>query len=305
MRARDMANGEYVATRTPLLDQWSTAKGHTSVMDVEVLRREHPLVDAPVLFDETGLLSVQSESNWLHFGLHSRDVKQPELVATTDRNTTKVRIYSGKSPVNRWSSRTGLFDPLLGTPFLRILLTNHLACRDGVIVHAAGAVFDHRALVFPGLSTGGKSTLARCIHEARLGGSILSDERIIVRRAGRNGGKGVGFEAWGTPWMSDAQLAEDRSASLASLLFPVKAENCKAVPLSASEAMQRLVPTVSFPWYDEEIGQRVLDTCGCLAEGIPCYDLHFPMGGDVARFLVDREWGHDSGLKSGAPGEDV
>jgi len=257
-----------------------------STIELEVLEGECPPSAAVARFDTSGGLSVQTEEDGYRLRLHRRDVEEPHTTVCCDRDTTQVKVYLGDEPdeiVALWGPRTGY----LATLVLRMVVMNHLASRGGVVVHAAGGVIEGKALVFPGVSTAGKSTLMQSFLDAGLADSLLSDDRMIVRRCQGEGGEAHGFAAWGTPWSSGARIARNASAPLEGLLFLVKAADCKLVPLSGAKAMQRLLPTVSYPWYDEERSSLVLETCACLVQEVPCYELHFKPGEDVVKLLTD------------------
>jgi hypothetical protein len=253
------------------------------------------------LFECEGAWSAYPDGMGYRIVSWSEDAGTPRLVAHSNADTTQVTIHVGESWARAFAESEGDIWRRVGNPFRypldQLLLMYHLAGRGGVIVHSAGLELAGKALVFPGVSTAGKSTLARVLVEAGLKDSLLSDDRIIVRTmggessaCGPDDGAARGLLAWGTPWPGDAKIARNACAPLAALLFLVKDERTFLVPLSPGEAMRRLMPVVSCPWYDSERLPGVLDTCARLAEGVPCFDLHFRPDAEVAALLTGHEW---------------
>lgn len=154
-------------------------------------------------------------------------------------------------------------------PLDQLLAIHALAPRGGLLVHGAGAVLQGRGVVFPGVSRAGKSTLAKLLIAAGYGENLLSDDRVILReRAG-------GWQAFGTPWPGEAGIAADRAAPLHAIAFLRQADENRFVPLSAAEALRRLLPVTSVPWHDEALTATVLDTCDAILSRVPCYAFHF------------------------------
>jgi hypothetical protein len=170
-------------------------------------------------------------------------------------------------------------------PLDETVLMNHLSSRGGVIVHSAGLEMnvggDEIGLVFPGASGAGKTTLSELLLEAGAGTGLLSDDRMILRT-----GSDGSVRAWGTPWPGDAGIARNRSVPLRSLLFLIQADADEIVPLTSGEALRRLMPVVSCPWYDRERFPGVLDTCGNVVTNVPSHELRFTRSGAVAKVLA-------------------
>lgn len=266
-----------------------SARRCLSVIAIDVTDADCSSGNGPILSDESGCLSVQDDETGRCIRLHQTSSAQPHTAARINPDSDHVKIHVGQDR-NRDRVADGSFIDPLGTVLPRLLLTDHLASRNGIVVHAAGVVQGKQALVFPGISTAGKSTLIRSFQGAGRGSSVLGDERIVLRLAPGGRRTKMEFSAWGTPWTSDARVARNATAPLGALFFLVKSEKCTAVRLSPAEAMRRLMPAVSFPWYDEQLSQSVLDTCGRLVEGVPSYDLYFRPGDEVVRLLRSREW---------------
>ena len=158
-----------------------------------------------------------------------------------------------------------------------------------------------RAVVCPGVSGAGKSTLSQLFMDAGLDDSLLSDDRVILRRSSLEhqvtgeGARGQEVErevmgAWGTPWPGDAGVARNASAPLDAVLFLVKASTNELRPLSPRIAARRLMPVVTCPWYDRERFPDVLATCSSVVENTPCFEFLFRADAGVVEFLADKPW---------------
>ncbi len=190
-----------------------------------------------------------------------------------------VAIFCSEAIIRTTGHGKTVVNPLK-YPLDQLLLMYALAEREGALVHAAGLSINGKGYVFPGRSGAGKSTLVRqCDGFAGL--EILSDDRIVVRRAGE------GFNMYGTPWPGEAGAAMNANLPLKALFFLCQAgENCIR-PLNRAEAVRRLLPVLSVPWYDSGITSRILDFCDSLVSRIPAYELQFRPEKSVACLLSE------------------
>jgi hypothetical protein len=163
-------------------------------------------------------------------------------------------------------------------PVDQILMMHLLALRDGAILHAAGLGLGRRGFAFCGCSGAGKSTLARQLRR-RPRWSPLSDDRVIVRRIGGT------YRLFGTPWPGQGKIAVNGSFPCAGLVFLRHARENGLERLSARDALHRLLPVASVPWYDREPTDRVLDFLGELVERIPVWELAFRPDRTVGPFF--------------------
>ncbi len=287
-----------------------------SYMDVEVLASRCPPTSAPVLFESGGIWHLQAEDQGYRLTfidppdaavdgatsgigglLDGRPVSAAtpadgdppayDTIALANADTTVVQVYTRQYERPYLVPPSPLRNPM-GYPLDQLLLMNHLATRGGAIVHSASAVVEGRGLVFPGVSGAGKSTLSRLFVAAGLGDALLSDDRTILRQGTST--SEPAFWAMGSPWPGDARIARNAGAPLAALLFLVKAEVNRIVPVLPAEALRRLMPKVSCPWYHAELGNQVLDTCARVVESVPSFTLHFRADGEVVPLLTGLSW---------------
>jgi serine kinase of HPr protein (carbohydrate metabolism regulator) len=161
-----------------------------------------------------------------------------------------------------------LFTPLR-YPLDQLLMMHRLAGEGGAIVHCAVVGVGDRAVICPGVSGAGKTTLSR-----QLAGSsdfeVLSDDRAVIRRSGE------GYRAWGTPWPGEGGLAVNRSLPLASIGFIAHGETPSIERLSPSQAIHRVVRVASVPWFDREAGPGTFDGLAELCSRVPAFELRVP-----------------------------
>ncbi|MBI5633656.1 MAG: hypothetical protein HZA15_09290 [Nitrospirae bacterium] len=200
-------------------------------------------------------------------------------LAAFDSHCSNISIYCSDLLMNKEKGLTTFATPLC-YPLDQLLLMHILAGKSGALLHAAGLGMDNRGYIFPGSSGAGKSTLSRLLL-GRDGAQMLSDDRMIIRKID---GK---FRAFGTPWAGDAAIAENRSVLLDRIFYIHHAETNRVKELKPQEAVERLMPVTSIPWYDEKAIQDMLAFCGDLALNIPAYELYFRPDHNVVTFLED------------------
>ena len=203
------------------------------------------------------------------------------------------RFHAGENRPYLWAAPRDRFDavdiwlaeeggrqmPPLLHPVDRVLFMGILAHRAGLIVHSCGWLCNGRALLFPGVSGAGKTTLCRQLM-ASGHGAVLSDDRMVLRD-----GDGT-IRAYGTPWPGDAKQARNESAPLAGLCFIEKADGPRLIPIRPAEAFRRLLEAASIPWYDAGLRDHVLPVVERLVSSVPAYRLGFRPDPEVVEILL-------------------
>jgi hypothetical protein len=156
-------------------------------------------------------------------------------------------------------------------PLDQILLTTLLASEGALLLHACGGMTPAGGVAFAGVSGAGKSTLSRLLADSP-GMRFFSDDRIFVRRQRHNDAR---FQLHGTPWAGDAHMARNEHAPLAALCFLTQATSTRLQDLIPADALQRLLPITTLPWFDARAIGRALDACEQLIANVPCYELLF------------------------------
>jgi len=188
-----------------------------------------------------------------------------------------ISIYCSDLLMNKETGLTTYFTPL-SYPLDQLLLMYMLAGKSGALLHAAGVSMNNRGYIFPGRSGAGKSTLSR-LFLGRDTAEMLSDDRIIIRKID---GK---FKAFGTPWAGEAGIAVNKSVNLSGIFFITQANSNRIEEIKPQNALERLLPVVSIPWYDKEVMIKILDFCEDLISDVPAYELFFKPDNEVADFL--------------------
>ena len=139
---------------------------------------------------------------------------------------------------------------------------------EGIIVHAAGAVREGRAVVMAGVSGAGKTTVSRRLrNDGRCG--LLSDDRVIIRRDGE------GFSAHGTPWPGEGGFASCAHAPLGQLCLLKKGTADIRRELTPRESLERILPALSLPWFDRTSLDASLGFVDDLLRKVPALELTF------------------------------
>jgi hypothetical protein len=249
----------------------------TLVVDWEEL---DPAPPGELLFDSGG--------SWRLYARHGREVyrvfdsrlgavpfKEAELTADGREGWIRLdpRFHAHEEPVD------ALQFPLDELLFLRLM-----ADRGAAELHACGVVTaGGAALAFCGQSGDGKTTTAR-LWQGEPGTVVLSDDRIVLRRAE----DGRGFWAYGTPWHGEAEIAQNRRAPLAAVHVLVWGERNTLEPLGAAEALSLLLARSFPPFHHRERMARTLQFLEEVVQNVPCLRLAFVPGADAVRTVLDR-----------------
>ena len=198
-------------------------------------------------------------------------------VAQIAHDLTRATVYCGNELIGTTHAGSAVRNPVR-YPLDQILLMHILAEHEGALVHGAGVDVDGRGFIFPGRSGAGKSTL--CNHLVRREGlKLLSDDRIALRKL-----RGT-FTAYGTPWSGEQGAALNDKVSLCGIVFLRHADTNAIVELKPNQAVERLLPVTSIPWYDQEAMSSILRFCDDLLAHVPAYELCFKPGVDAARLV--------------------
>jgi hypothetical protein len=189
--------------------------------------------------------------------------ERPRLAACFDPSMTRVTITS----VPELCQEGRLYNPL-SYPLDQLLLMWRLGLEGGAIVHAALVDVDGRGVLLPGVSGAGKTTISGQLAQAE-GFEVLSDDRAVVRRTPD------GYVAWGTPWPGLGGHAVNRGVPLAAIAFLAQAPSPATIPIGLRDAIARIVPVASIPWYDREGGPRTFDGVAELCRRVPVSVLQF------------------------------
>jgi hypothetical protein len=224
--------------------------------------------------------SAQSWSMFMHNDDYFLALIPPELdekevwIAHFERNLKKATIYCSDMLIRKINGRVELANPF-SYPLDQLVLMYLLSGKEGAIIHAAGMNRNGKGYLFPGKSGAGKSTLTRLFANGN-NHEFLSDDRIVVRKINDQ------FKIFGTPWPGEARIALNKSVHLSGIFFITQANSNRIEEIKPQKAVERLLPVVSIPWYDEEVMIKILDFCDNLFSNVPVYELFFKPDTEVA-----------------------
>lgn len=175
----------------------------------------------------------------------------------------RVRVTFGPA---LWND--GLFYNPVRYPLDQLLTMHRLASAGGAVIHCALVAIGEHAVLFPGVSGAGKTTLSRQL-VGRDGIRVLSDDRAIVRRTAG------GYRAFGTPWPGEGGHAMNLGLPLAAIAFLEQGPRAALRAISLSESVKRIARVASVPWYDREAGPRVFDGLTAMCDAVPTSVLTF------------------------------
>jgi hypothetical protein len=202
----------------------------------------------------------------------------PYKQLVVDRDFRQARIILNRECLTEDDAGRALEYPLD-----ELLITHHLSQGRGVEMHGCGMVReDGESFLFVGHSGAGKSTTAR-LWTGHLPVEVLSDDRIIVRRAALNSAMGVGqecpnktnFMMHGTPWHGEAEFASPRNAPLRRIFLLEHGCENRIERLSRSAAVGELLVRSFTPFYQSRFVDPVLVLLEELVESLPCYRFQF------------------------------
>lgn len=228
---------------------------------------------------ETGPWSMYKGDDEYFLTLNSGIPAQPQELARFGDDITQVTVYYSQQAINDKNGQSVVFNPV-SYPLGQLLLMYILAPREGALLHAAGIDLHGRGFIFPGKSGAGKSTLARQF-AARQELEVLSDDRIVVRKIDG------AFQAFGTPWPGEEEIALNKSVPLAGIFFICHGPANKIQEIEPQAALERLLPVTSIPWYDREVLPKILQFCEDLITHIPTFELQFEPGVEVVEFVEE------------------
>jgi hypothetical protein len=109
---------------------------------------------------------------------------------------------------------------------------------------------------------------------------LLSDERVIVREIDGT------MQAFGTPWAGTAGIARNADAPLAGIYFLKHGQSNHIEKLAAGDALDKMLPLISIPWYDHEVMSRIVAFAKQLVAKVPAYEMGFKPDRSAVDFFL-------------------
>jgi hypothetical protein len=163
-------------------------------------------------------------------------------------------------------------------------MINHFLARGkGVEIHACG-VLDSQGWghLFVGQSGAGKTTIAK-LWESEIGVTVLSDDRIILRKMENT------IWMYGTPWHGDAGLASPERAEVKGIYFLRHGKENELIAINRADSIGHLFACSFPPFYSREGIDFTLGFLESVVKEVPCYELKFTPNKSVVELLTDNE----------------
>lgn len=247
-------------------------------IEVRVLREAVP-TPGELVFESEGVWRAYLQPDdrlLLTFRVGRRIYK----AALMDADVTTGEVYFPKPSPGAPGPRSALQFPL------DEMLFQQRWARQGLLeVHSFGVLERGGVLLFAGHSGAGKSTLAKLWHNCEPSSAILSDDRVLLDP--RSPSK---VRAHGTPWHGTGRFGSRAAGDLRAVFFLEQAASTETIRLHPAEAAARLFTRTFPPIWNREATERVVNTCGEVAERLPAFLLRFRKDQsviDVARRAVE------------------
>jgi len=252
---------------TPFITDHPIRAAGSFTVDVTLEIRDLPSSEGlEEVFEDCGSWSMLKKGIEYYLVLNPGLPDGPESIIHFEPLLEKVIVYCGDLNVVSVAGKKLVRNPFI-YPLDQLLLMYALAERKGALVHAAGLDYHGKGFLFAGRSGAGKSTLAR--NFASKGYEMLSDDRIVTRRI--NGS----FRMFGTPWPGEAGIALNKDLPLDGIFFIRHGTEHVIKELKPAEAVERLMPVTSIPWFDRKTMLSILSFCEDMTAHVPAYELSF------------------------------
>jgi len=288
-----IADVRFKASFNSALADRDTDKIYSQYVDCEIPAIDHQ-ARIPVMFEEgkliseTGLKTIfHTDSVWTLSEVDNRYLFSPNMPDIDDKYKWNVICNKGFDDIqivltadsihHRQQSPSAI--PVLTYPVDQILLFHYLSSRASLLMHTAGVTIQGKGWLLSGPSGAGKSTISSMLLN-KAGVHVINDDRMVARPA--DDGKWL---AHGTPWPGDLQIADNTSMPVSALCFLARGSKMQLSELDPVEALRRLFPVTSIPWYLEDLMTQSLDSCEKLVQDIPTYELSFRPGDPVLEVL--------------------
>jgi len=211
--------------------------------------------------------------------LESLDTKthQPCARALSTKDFSHVDVWTRGEKVG---SVLGWVPMKILNPLVEVCLLTRLAREGGLLLHSAGILSPTGGYIFTGQSGAGKSTLSGFFDTH--GASVLSDERMIIRKCGK------AFAIHGTPWVGSGAYAKNKSGLLTELFCIGHGPQHQIERLPPSAVLSFLLPQCFLPHWDRTAMESTLAFLSDLIAHVPCRRLAFAKHPDVVDYVQNQ-----------------
>ena len=218
------------------------------------------------IFEDCGSWAMFKNSDHYALVLNPSLSDGYDCIAFFRQDIREVALYCGDINIVEIGGKKFIRNPFT-YPLDQLLLMYVLAVKQGALIHASGVNYNGKGYIFCGKSGAGKSTLSRKFELH--GHEVLSDDRIAVRKIKED------FRMFGTPWSGEAGIAKNKDLPLQGIFFIRHGEENTVRKILPAEAVERLMPVTSIPWYDKSALNQILIFFDEFVSACPAYDLCF------------------------------
>jgi hypothetical protein len=165
-------------------------------------------------------------------------------------------------------------------PFDQLWTIHLLAGQEGLLCHGCGIACQGRGLLFLGHSGEGKTTLAR-LWSTVPGVTVLSDERVIVRKTGE------GYRLYGTPWHGEGRFTDPGVVPLERIFVLSHGPANRVSRLTDSGAVAAVLARSLTPYWHQALMDNSLGMVAGLCQTIQIERLEFVPDLGVIDLLKD------------------
>jgi hypothetical protein len=258
---------------TPFLTEKAVSGAGSFIIDIVLNTKEFPSTEALTeIFEDCGSWAMFMNGEEHYLVINPSLAGGPESIVRFNPRFEKAVVYCGDMNIVEVAGRKMVRNPV-AHPVDQLLVMYMLADREGALIHSSGIDFHGRGYMLSGRSGAGKSTISRRFVSA--GHEVLSDDRIVVRKIDGE------LRMFGTPWSGEAGIAGNKDLPLHGIFFLHQGVENLIKKITPAEAIERLIPVTSIPWYDKSVLSKVLTFCEEIVSACPAYDLVFRRDIDV------------------------
>jgi hypothetical protein len=211
--------------------------------------------------------------------LESLDTKthQPCARALITKDFSHVDVWTRGE---KTASALGWVPMKILNPLVEVCLLTRLAREGGLLLHSAGILSPTGGYIFTGQSGAGKSTLSEFFDTH--GASVLSDERMIIRKCGE------AFAIHGTPWVGSGIYAKNESGILTGLFCIRHGAQHQIESLTPGAVLALILPQCFLPHWDRTAMESTMAFLSDLIAHLPCQQLTFAKQPDVVDYIQNQ-----------------
>lgn len=167
----------------------------------------------------------------------------------------------------------------LAYPMGEIFLMNKLGSGMGVLMHAAGVIYNGQGFLFAGQGGAGKTTCAQIWQEYK-SAQVINDDKVIIRK------KDEAFHIFGTPWHGEGGMALPLDAPLKGLFILRQAQKNEFKSIPPLDMVLKLMDRSFLPLWDKGKMDFTLAFFHQLLQAVPCREFGFLPNGSIADFVL-------------------